>query len=141
LLDLFKKHQPFGTEPSLHEWIVGLRSVLEMTGQSYILIDALDECPVANNERQELMELLKTIHSFSLPNVHILATSRKERDIEQALTPIVSIPPVGIQNADVDADVCTFVRNQLSSDPLLKNWPQSIQGEIEQKLVRRSFGM
>ena len=72
-----------------------LRSVLEMTGESCILIGAY-EYPMANDERQELMELLKTIHSFGLPNVHILTASRKERDIEQALTPIVSAPPVGI---------------------------------------------
>jgi hypothetical protein len=141
LLDLFKKHKPFRTKPSLVEWKAALRSVLEMTGQSFILIDALDECPVANNERQDLMELLKTIHGYGLPNVHILATSRKEQDIEQALAPIISIPPVGIQNTVVDEDIRTYVTRQLTDDPFLKNWPQAIQMEIEKKLVEGSFGM
>lgn len=141
LLDLFKKHKPFRSEPSLIEWSTALQSVLEMTGQSFILIDALDECPIANDERQELIELLKTIHGYGLPNVHILATSRKELDIEQALTPILTIPPVGIQNTIIDADVRTYVKSQLTNDPLLKNWPQAIQDEIEGKLVSGSFGM
>lgn len=141
LLDLYRKHGPFGTEPSIHEWTIAFRSVLEMPGQSFILIDALDECPLGNNERLELLELLKTIHSYGLNNVHVLTTSRKERDIEQALVPIVSIPPIGIQNTNVDADVRTYVRTQLAGDPDLNTWPQSIQDEIEDKLVRGSFGM
>lgn len=141
LLDLYKKHKPFSTEPSFSDWVVALRSVLSMTGQSFILIDALDECPIVNNERGELLNLLNTIHGFGLPNVHILATSRKELDIEYALTPILTTPPIGIQNKIVNADVRTFLKGQLAHDPLLKNWPQAVQNEIENKLVGGSVGM
>ena len=141
LFDLAKNNQPTGREPSLLEWTMALQSVLEMRGHSFILINALDECPTANNERQVLLGLLKTIHGFGLSNVHVLATSRKEHDIEKALASIVSVPPIGIQTSDVDADVRTYVRKHLMTDPMLKNWPRSIQNEIEEKLVKGSFGM
>ncbi|KAF2241393.1 HET-domain-containing protein [Trematosphaeria pertusa] len=65
-----------------------LRALLEVTSQvmrqfthAYIVLDALDEC----TQRQELMDVLETVAGWQLDNVHLLMTSRKERDIESSL--------------------------------------------------------
>jgi hypothetical protein len=68
-------------------------------------------------------------------------TSRKEGGFKMALTPILSHDPIGIRNTNVDADVRTFTRAQLLSDPPLKDWPQPIRDKVEQKLVGGSFGV
>ena len=44
LLDLYKQHK--NTAPPINVWLAALRSVLDRSGEMFIIIDALDECPV-----------------------------------------------------------------------------------------------
>ena len=58
---------------------------LEAQGPTYIIIDALDECPITStipSPREEVLEFVDEIVGLYLPNVHICATSRPEHDIQ-----------------------------------------------------------
>lgn len=55
--------------------------------QTYIILDALDECA----DREGLMEVLEKIAGWKLQNLHLLVTSRKERDIERSLDRFVAV--------------------------------------------------
>jgi len=94
--------------------------VLELAEQTLIIIDALDECPSYNKERTQLFAVLKVFSTWILPNLHILVTSRREPDIVEALTPLVTSPPVCIQSEQVDANIRLHVKNQLANNPKLK---------------------
>ncbi|KAF2023780.1 hypothetical protein EK21DRAFT_118438 [Setomelanomma holmii] len=48
--------------------------------QVYVMHDALDECI----QRPELMEMLEIITGWEPLNVHVIVTSRRERDIESS---------------------------------------------------------
>jgi ankyrin repeat domain-containing protein 50 len=114
--------------------------MLESTGQTFIIVDALDECPYGE-ERTQLSVVLKEFSTWALPNLHILVTSRKEPDIYKVLALLVTFPPVCIQTKQVDADIRLHVKTQLANDADLKEWSPQIKGEIETTLVEGADGM
>ena len=56
-----------------------LKDILLSSPETFLIIDALDEC----TQREELLTLLQEICSWKLPNLKILTTSPSERDIEE----------------------------------------------------------
>jgi len=61
----------------------------------YLIIDALDECPNTSgmpSPREQVLDLLKALVEFSLPNLHLCVTSRPEIDIRNALEPLALNP-------------------------------------------------
>ncbi len=109
--------------------------------QTYIIVDALDECPNTEDERAELCNILKAMHSWNCERLHTLVTSRKEVDLMESLLPIVTQEPIGIQGSVVDADIRKFVRTQLQVNSRLSKLSGELRAEIEQTLVKKSGGM
>ena len=100
---------------------------------AFLLLDALDEC----KDRDELCELIAEIASWKLQSLHILATSRKEKKIEDCLQSLVQ-GQICIQSALVDADIRTLISDRLSTE---KRWPTNVKQEIEETLVAGAHGM
>jgi hypothetical protein len=109
--------------------------------QTYIIVDALDECPNTEDERAELCNILKTMHSWNCERLHILVTSRKEADLMETLQPIVTQKPIGIQGSVIDTDIRRFVRTQLQVNSRLSKLSGELRAEIEQTLVKNSGRM
>jgi hypothetical protein len=86
------------------------------------------------------LELIRKIREWKVGKVHVLATSRKEKDIEEALEPLVT-SKIGIQSAEVDGDIQLLIREQLHNDPKLKKWPAKVQEEVEKTLMEGANGM
>ena len=118
---------------------LALKSLLKTPVESYILIDALDECPSNQGAREELCKLLVEISSWSL-GLHMLATSRREMDIEENLAAIMPLVAVPIQNSVVNADIWLYVRSQIATEVKLSRWAEKIP-EIEKTLVEKADGM
>jgi osmotically-inducible protein OsmY len=91
-------------------------------------------------EREELLELIETILAWKIENLHILATSRNEKDINDFLESLVT-GQISIEGASVDADIRTHIREQLKKDSKLRKWPANIQTEIEETLMKGAAGM
>lgn len=70
----------------------------------------------------------------------MLAASRRERDIEEQLTPVVS-HVVNIQSAEVDHDTRMYARGRLTSDNKLKKWPPHVKNQIADELMSKANGM
>ena len=117
-----------------------LRQMMTSLGDTYIIIDALDECV----ERDELFKDLEEIVSWKDANLHVLTTSRREKDIEEALTPLGETRiPIDIQSALIDDDMRTFIYDRLRVDRKLNRWQKhpEVQLEIENTLMRKADGM
>jgi hypothetical protein len=71
--------------------------------------------------------------------LHILVTSRKERDIECCLVPRCW-RTVSLQEF-VAGDIKSHVRERVKNDKNLKKWPATVQVEIEEKLTNGACGM
>jgi hypothetical protein len=135
---LYSRSQSGKYQPSYDGLVGTLQSMLQSYPKTYIILDALDECA----DREELLTFLQEVSNYNVGKgrVQILATSRKERDIEDALDSM-SPERVWIQSRQVDDDIQLYVLDRLNDDPRLKRWPASVKDEISKKLMDGAHGM
>lgn len=133
---LYSRYLAKGQQPDRHILEETLWSVMEELEHAVVILDALDEC----SGREDLLDLLIKTSCRPSTSLRLLATSRKEPDIEEALEDIVT-KDIGIQNAIVDADIRLHVRRCLAKDPKLSKWSESVKEEIEISLVTSAQGM
>jgi ankyrin repeat domain-containing protein 50 len=114
--------------------------IIEEMEHVFIVIDALDECP-RNRHREQLLAVISDIKSRSLDSLHVLVTSRREPDIEKALLPLLSIPPIPLQGSQVDLDINLHILSSLSTDPQLKKWSKQVKAKVENTLTNKANGM
>ncbi|TVY25789.1 Ankyrin repeat and KH domain-containing protein mask [Lachnellula hyalina] len=112
----------------------------EFDDQVFLVIDALDEF-ARIGERDELLTLLEDIHSWSLPKVHLIVTSRPEPDIDAVLMPLSKPEAISVQGSQVQSDISLHIRSQLAEDPKLKKWPNEVKVDIEKALSARADGI
>lgn len=136
LNELLSSHQQGSQQPSFGSLQMALQRVLKSFDTTYLVFDALDEC----NIREGLLEMLHFITSWNIETLHILCTSRKEKDITESLEPLVT-DQICIQSALVDADIRVHIHNRLQSDRKLSVWPEAVRTEIETTLVDGAHGM
>jgi len=136
---LFRTYK-HGTPPTKKILSV-LQSVLELPGENFLIIDALDECPVQANGRDELCKYLKYL--ASLKRLHILVTGRKNPDLEEGLRGIEGLLQVPFSNSIVDADIRFYVNSQLDTNPRFRSmtWLPKVKGDILRGLESGSKGM
>jgi hypothetical protein len=108
--------------------------------QTYIVLDALDEC----TDRAELMSIFESIAGWHLDGLHLLVTSRRERDIESALERLVKDKEIiCLQSKLVDEDIRRYIHQRLSTDKKLEKWSKDpdIVREIDTALMKGAKGM
>ncbi|PGG97626.1 hypothetical protein AJ79_09136 [Helicocarpus griseus UAMH5409] len=127
-----------GSVPSLSALMDALRETVEPFHAAYFLIDALDESP-RDGKRETVLETIKTMRNWSLRGVHILVSSRDDRDIREHLSTLDD-QEVSLKNSGVDNDIFEFVSQHLRHSPKLSRWSDHYD-EIEKALVQKANGM
>ena len=137
-------HRP----PTIHELGRSLREVVAPSSSSttstlvskdyYLLIDGLDE--LKPSLRDEFLEELRPILSQVNKNVHILVTSRTQREIEESLREVVTFDLLPVDTQSVQADIRTFVASEIRSHKLLRRLPQC-HDAILTRVADQSHGM
>ncbi|KAL4750028.1 hypothetical protein BDW72DRAFT_194272 [Aspergillus terricola var. indicus] len=124
--------------PPVKALLSSLRCIICRFQDCYILLDALDESP-RNSGRVDVLKTIKAMRNWSLPGLHLLATSRDELDIRQSLetTPTAEVM---MRNAATDKDINNFVSYQLSQDPSFQKW-KTRHGEIQENLNNKAQGV
>ena len=97
LFKLYSDHDRGVEKPSDWAMIDFLNEMLsaETHVPTYIIIDALDECPITSSvpsPREEVLNFVDELVGLHLPNVHICVTSRPELDIRAVLEPLTPHP-------------------------------------------------
>ncbi|OBT61015.1 hypothetical protein VE03_09611 [Pseudogymnoascus sp. 23342-1-I1] len=126
--------------PSLDSQLKALEQMIQEYPQCYIILDALDEC----KDRAELMDTLSQITSWQVDKLHVLVTSRKEREIETSLESLVQGQNIiCLESGLVDGDIQKYVRKRLLDDASLKKWQKysDVYREIEAALMNGPRGM
>lgn len=131
---LYAANQNGRRQPSYEGLMETLKEILGLHLKTYVILDALDEC----TDRKELLELIQEMSKWR--TVQILATSRKEKGIEEVLQPLVTFQ-ISIQDAEVDYDIQLYIRHQLQNDLRLQKWPYEVHKEIEESLMDGAHGM
>ena len=123
-------------QPTQLALLAALKAMLESLKDVFIVIDALDEA----KDQEDVLATLSHIHGWSLQNVNLFVTSRRESNLVTELSPIVS-DEILMDTSAVDHDICCYVQTRLIEDPKLKRWPDSVRGDIEKSLMCDAQGM
>ncbi len=137
---LFSSCENGRQEPSLDALLDVVQQMAQEFPQSYVILDALDECA----DQAGLLGILETMIGWQLQNLHLLVTSRRERGIESVLESFVDGQNmVCLQSELVDEDIQRYVRQRLSDDRSLGKWQKdpAIRQEIETVLMKGAHGM
>src|SRR5215472_2154835 len=87
----------------------------------YIVLDALDECK--SEEQTALLDFVETIVAQKLGRLHLLITSRRLPNIEEALTPLVN-GQISLEVA-INEDIRIYIRDTLKNDRFLKRFKET----------------
>ena len=136
LESLFSSKMSGNQQPTSHELLMTLQQMAQEFNETFVILDALDEC----KEVHELLEDIKEIARWKTGKLHILVTSRREKDIGDTLEPLIT-DEICIQNELVDADIRIHLCEKLQNDPKLKTWPANVQKEIKEILMNGAQGM
>ncbi|KAL7935792.1 ankyrin repeat-containing domain protein [Trichoderma chlorosporum] len=134
-----------GGRPDTKTLIEALIDSMEGFSAVYIVIDALDECPMLNDVRKTLLKSLYDMLKKAADSLHILCTSRKEVDIDKATRPLLSEPwgseiDLSIQHEVLDDDIGRYIDFVLA-DAEYDTWPEDIKKESKNALMEKADGM
>jgi len=143
---LYSAHAGGSREPSEDTLLQCFVEMLKVPGQpaTYIIIDALDECPNLSGiptAREQVLDFLEDVVELKVPNLHICVSSRSETDIRnilQSLAPFrVSLHDEGGQKADISSYINTAVR----SDRRMRRWREEDKQLVIDTLSDKADGM
>ena len=136
-LKLLKEKTPTNASPSRQELEQLFWALARQFDDTYIFIDAIDENS-AFPARGEVLRFLKRVSDRREDCLHVLVTSREERDIGEVL--YQSYTDVPMKNDGVEKDIAKFIREQLNSNVSLRKW-SSQHSLIEKALISKANGV
>jgi len=133
-------------KPNDRAMIECLKEMLSLDAQrpTYILMDAIDECPTTSSvptPRDEVLEFVEELVGFRLPNLHICVTSRLEHDI---LAVLRCLNPHDVSLHDEDGqkqDIFTYIESFVHSDQRMRRWREADKDLVIKTLSERVDGM
>lgn len=145
LLDLHR-FRDINHQPDLESLEAALGACAQDFNNVYLVVDALDECPFANDEREMLLNVLGRIVGSALSNLHVFCTSRPEPDIKAKLAPLFSRPRTKIidllkRREEVDQDIITYIDQKIEQSSKFRSWPLKIKEEVKVTLTEKADGM
>ncbi len=123
-----------------------LNDMLKLPGQAtvYIVIDALDECPIATGSqlpREEVLEIVEGLVKSEIPNLQICVTSRPEADILSILEPL-AFRSVSLHSEDGQVhDIAEYVKSFVHSDREMRRWKATDKQLVIEVLTKKADGM
>jgi hypothetical protein len=133
-------------QPSDDELMDCLEDMLNLEGQppTYVIIDALDECPNdlgVVSPRERVLERVEKLATAHLPTVRICVTSRPEADIQASL---MTLAPYAVSLHDElgqKKDIADYVRCIVNSDRNMRRWREEDKEMVVETLSSKADGM
>ena len=143
---LYSAHNRGVKRPSDLAMIECLKEMVthEAQGPTYIIMDALDECPTTSSipsPREEVLELVEDLVGLHITNLHICVTSRPEHDIHTALEPL-TLRPVSLHDeSGQQEDIANYVDSFVHSDRRMGRWREEDKELVIKTLSKKADGM
>jgi hypothetical protein len=143
---LYSSHDRGVHKPSDRAMVQCLKEMLtvEAQGHTYIIMDALDECPITStipSPREEVLELVEELVGLRLPNFHLCVTSRPEHDI-QAFLKDLTPRTVSLHNeSGQQQDIANYVASFVHSDRRMRRWRDEDKDLVIKTLPEKADGM
>jgi hypothetical protein len=109
----------------------------------YIILDALDECPITSSipsPRGELLEFVVGLVNLRLPNFYVCVTSRLEHDIQAALEHLTPHPVTLHDEIGQQQDIANYVTSFVHSNEWMRGWLQADKELAIKVLLKKAEG-
>ncbi|KAJ7473698.1 hypothetical protein B0H11DRAFT_1866618 [Mycena galericulata] len=123
------------TLPNFRDLQHVLEELLREVGRTYIIFDALDECP--GSEHGQLIDLITMLLHWTDSPLHLLITSQPRAIFTEKFT---AIPYIFLESDITQHDIKLFITTELRENRKLKIWA-SRASEIVDRVVVKSSGM
>jgi len=116
---------------------------LEAQAPTYVIIDALDECPIAStpSPREEVLKFVDELVGLHLPNLHICVTSRPEYDIRVVLERLTKHPVSLHDESRQQEDIAEYVTSFVCSNQRMRRWREEDKVLVIKTLSEKADGM
>ena len=142
---VFSSYKTSKEQPSEHVLIQCLKDMLKACQlPTYIILDALDECPNASGiptPRGHVLTLVKDLVELHLPNLRICVTSRPAIDIHTALKPLMCSDLSLHDQLGQKKDIDVYINTVVQSDPQMIRWRADDRKLVVDTLSNKADGM
>ena len=146
LSDFYVAHGDGSQHASNRELLSCLKDMLKLPGQAtvYIIVDALDECPITSDlssPREKVLEVVEELANLQIPNLRICVTSRPEADIVPILEPLAfrSVSLHG-ESGQVE-DIAEYIKSVIQTSRETRRWKDTDRQLVIEELVKKADGM
>jgi hypothetical protein len=146
LSHLYSDHN-FGIEkPDIDALKKCMTDMLSLPGQAptYIVVDAVDECPNLlgmPSAREEVLDLIEELVDLKFPNTHLCVASRPEMDIRMVLEPLTSLKISLHDESGQKEDIVKYIKSVVRSDRTIRRWKEEDKKLVIDTLSDRAGGM
>jgi hypothetical protein len=145
---LYLAHDSGAQKPSDAALVQCLKTMLIIldSNPTYIIVDALDECPNAPgmpSARERVLEFVEELVNLHLENLHVCVTSRPETDIRAMLEPL-ALHSMSLHNqSGQKKDIVDYIQSVVYSDveSMMKRWRAEDKALVVKTLSERAGGM
>ena len=145
---LYSSHNDGKEQPNERALVQCLKDMLASPSLSrlptYIILDAVDECPNTSGiptPREQVLELVKDLIDLGLPNLRLCVTSRPEIDISIALETLASGHLSLHDQPGQKRDIEEYVSAIVQSDTKIKRWREDDRKLVIGTLSEKADGM
>jgi hypothetical protein len=146
LSQLYSDHGRGIRKPDIDALKKCIADMLSLPGQAptYIIVDAVDECPNllgTPSARDEVLGAIEGLVDLKLPNVHLCVASRPEMDIQIALEPLTSLKISLHDESGQKEDIIKYIKSVVHSDRSMRRWKEEDRQLVIDTLSDRVDGM
>ena len=147
LSQLYLTHDRGVLKPSDQAMVECLKKMLSLELQPpiYIILDALDECPVTStappSPREEVLEFVDELVALHLPDLHVCVTSRPEHDIRVVLERLTQHPVSLHDESGQQEDIANYVTSFVRSNQRMRRWRDEDKNLVIKILSKKAGGM
>ena len=146
LSQLYSDHGCGIRKPDIDALKKCMTDILSLPGQTptYIIVDAIDECPNLSgtpSAREEVLGLIKELVDLELPNVHLCVASRPEVDIRLVLESLTSLKISLHEENGQKEDIIKYIKFVIRSDRSMRRWTEVDKQLVIDTLSDRADGM
>ena len=143
---LYSEHGRGTEKPDIDALQKCITNMLSLPGQAptYIIVDAVDECPNLSgmpSAREEVLRVIEELVNMKLPNVHLCVTSRPEMDIRKVLEPLTSLKISLHDESGQKEDIIKYIKSVVQSDRDMRRWKEEDKQLAVNNLSDRADGM
>ena len=143
---LYSAHDHGAQKPDDSTMVECLEEMLTFEAQqpTYIILDALDECPTTSSipsPRDKLLEFVVGLVNLRLPNLRICVTSRLEHDIQADLEHLSPHPVTLHDESGQQLDIANYITSIVHSNESMRRWPEADKDLVIKILLEKANGM